>query len=302
MIPGLKMPDSWKSITGGKTNSVVVAQKVDENVKQLTEADKKVEEARKKMELDYSKFRNDLQKAYDDLSKKDNENFAKIGEINYGIYFVTQEKKKTDINTTIAHLRSKEIMNRVDKLSEDQKEAIQKEVLDEKQKTIDELYVKYKANIDLAVQQKAALDAAEILIVQKEKEKQALRDANKQTIDKLEADRKAEIERISRETADKVLLAKEAQRAEMLGYIIKALVGVGILFLILGGLLRSISMGIVSISALALAYTAATVPMWVISSLVGVMILIIVWSAHSKNIKGAIKHKADILKSPPPDN
>jgi len=193
-------------------------------------------------------------------------------------------------------------MNRVDKLSEDQKEAIQKDVLDEKQKTIDELYIKYKANIDLAVQQKAALDAAEILIVQKEKEKQALRDANKQTIDKLEADRKAEIERISRETADKVLLAKEAQRTEMLGYIIKALVGVGILFLILGGLLRSISMGIVSISALALAYTAATVPMWVISSLVGIMILIIVWSAHSKNITCAVKHKAGILKAPPPEN
>ena len=40
MIPGLKMPDSWKSLTGSKTNSVVAAQKVDENVKQLTEADK----------------------------------------------------------------------------------------------------------------------------------------------------------------------------------------------------------------------------------------------------------------------
>jgi hypothetical protein len=61
-------------------------------------------------------------------------------------------------------------------------------------------------------------------------------------------------------------------------------------------------MGIVSISALALAYTAATVPMWVISSLVGVMILIIVWSAHSKNITCAVRHKAGILKAPPPES
>ena len=162
--------------------------------------------------------------------------------------------------------------------------------------------IRYKANIDLAVKQKAALDAAEALILIKEKEKDALRVANKQTIERLEADRKAEIERIAKDTADKVKLAREAQRQEMLGYIIKALVGVGILFLILGGLLRSISMGIVSISSLALAYTAATVPMWVISSIVGLMVLIIVWSAHSKNITGAVKHKAGILKAPPPES
>lgn len=302
MIPGLKMPDSWKSLTGSKTNSVVTAQKVDENVRQLTEADKKVEEARKKMELDYSKFRNDLQKAYDDKTKKDNENFNVISQLNYGVYEITQENKKIDINTTIAHLRSKEIMMRGDNLTESQKDKIKEELDIEKTKTIDELYIKYKANIDIAVKQKAALDAAEALILIKEKEKDALRVANKQTIEKLEGDRKAEIERIAKDTADKVKLAREAQRQEMLGYIIKALVGVGILFLVLGGLLRSLSMGIVSISALALAYTAATVPMWVISSIVGLMVLIIVWSAHSKNIKCAVRHKAGILKAPPPES
>jgi len=254
------------------------------------------------MELDYSKFRNDLQKAYDDKTKKDNENFNVISQLNYGVYQITQEKKKIDINTTIAHLRSKEIMMRGDNLTEEQKDKIKEELDIEKTKTIDELYIKYKANIDLAVKQKAALDAAEALILIKEREKDALRVANRQTIEKLEADRKAEIERISKDTADKVKLAREAQRQEMLGYIIKALAGVGILFLVLGGLLRSLSMGIVSISALALAYTAATLPMWVISSIVGVMILIIVWSAHSKNITCAVRHKAGILKAPPPEN
>lgn len=302
MIPGLKMPEQWKSLINGSTGSVVAAQKVNENVKQITDADKKVDEARKKLELDYAKFREDLQKVYEDRTKKDNENFNVISQLNYGVYEITQEKKKIDINTTIAHLRSKEIMMRGDKLTEEQKYKIKEELDVEKTKTIDELYIKYKANIDLAVKQKAALDAAEALILIKEKEKDALRVANKQTIERLEADRKAEIERIAKDTADKVKLAREAQRQEMLGYIIKALVGVGILFLILGGLLRSISMGIVSISSLALAYTAATVPMWVISSIVGLMVLIIVWSAHSKNITGAVKHKAGILKAPPPES
>ena len=68
LVPGLKMPESWKSLgsTGKAAAAVVVAQKESENVKQLSDADKKVEEARKKMELEYAKFREDLQKAYDD--------------------------------------------------------------------------------------------------------------------------------------------------------------------------------------------------------------------------------------------
>ena len=71
MFPNVKWPEQWKSLANGSTGSVVAAQKVNENVKQITDADKKVEEARKKMELDYAKFREDLQKVYDDKTKKD---------------------------------------------------------------------------------------------------------------------------------------------------------------------------------------------------------------------------------------
>lgn len=289
-LPGLKMPESWKNLGGGgNIGGVVKAEKENQSVKDLTDADKKLDDARKKMELEYAKLREEMQKAYDDLKKKDQDNFDKIAQLNYGVYYVTQEKKKTDINTTIAHLRSKEIMMRTDKVPEDLKEKIKDEVDEEKKKTIDELYVKYKASIDLAVSQKAALDAAEQLIRQKEMEKEALREANKKNIERLEAEKNAEFERIKKETADKVEMAKEAQRQEMLGYIIKALVGVGVLFLILGGLLKSISMGIVSVSAFALAYVAATVPMWVIMSVVGVMILVVVWSSYAKHVKTAVQ-------------
>ena len=296
LVPGLKMPESWKNFGGSNKAAaeVVVAQKESENVKQLSDADKKVEEARKKMELEYAKFREDLQKAYDDRTKKDNENFHIISLLNYGVYQITQEKKKIDINTTIAHLRSKEIMMRADALTEAEKEKIREELDQEKTKTIDELYIKYKANIDLAVKQKAALDAAEALIAQKEKEKDALRTANKQTIDRLEADKKAEIERITKETADKVAIAKEAQKAEMMGYMIKALVGVGILFLILFALLKSITFLGVSITSFGLAYVAIMVPMWVIGTVMGLMIIAVLWNSHSKNICSAVKHKAHL--------
>ena len=305
MFPNVKWPAQWKSLAGGNTStSVVAAQKESESVAKMSEADKKVEEARKKMELDYAKFREELQKAYDDKTKKDNENFNVISQLNYGVYEITQEKKKIDINTTIAHLRSKEIMMRADSLTEAQKEKIKDELDQEKTKTIDELYIKYKDNIDLAVKQKAALDAAEALILQKEKEKDALRQANKETIDRLEADKKIEMERIAKDTADKVALAKEAQRQEMLGYMVKAMVGVGILFLILGGLLKSVTFFGVSIAAFGLAYVAIMVPMWVIGSVVGLMIIVVLWSAHHKSIKASVQHKAQLgaqlLKESPP--
>ena len=70
----------------------------------------------------FRSLREEMQKAYDDLKKKDQNNFDKIAQLNYGIYYVTQEKKKVDINTTIAHLRSKEIMMRTDKVPEELKE------------------------------------------------------------------------------------------------------------------------------------------------------------------------------------
>jgi hypothetical protein len=284
------MPEQWKSLSGsGKAAAETVnAANQKEAISKATEADKKVEEARKKMELEYAKFREDLQKAYEDKTKKDNENFHIISLLNYGVYQITQEKKKIDINTTIAHLRSKEIMMRADVLTEAEKEKIREELDQEKTKTIDELYIKYKANIDLAIKQKAALDAAEALILQKEKEKDALRTANKQTIQKLEADKALELEAIRKAADDRVAIAREAQKAEMLGYIIKALVAVGVVFLILAGLLKSITMGIVSISAFALAYTAAMVPMWAIMTVVGVMFAVVIWTNYASHVKKAV--------------
>ena len=295
---GFKLnPDKVDTTTSAA--AVVKAENTVKQVDQMAEANKKVDDTRNQLELQYAKFRADLQKAYDDAKKKDDENFAKIGALDYGIYIVTQEKKKQDINTLVAHLRAKEIMSRTDKLSVEDKAKIAKEVDDEKTKTIDQLYEKYNASVELAISQKADLDKAEALIEQKEKEKQQIREEQRLTINKLEAEQKAQLEKIKKDTADQVEIAKANQKAEMLGYIIKALVGVGILFLILAVLLKSVTLGIGCLASLGLAYVAATIPMWVVGTVIGGLVLLMLINAHYKAIKDKITKPVVSVESVP---
>ena len=259
-------------------NAVVVvkAENTQKQVDQLAEANKRVEAARQEMEIKYNAARDQLQKSYDELKKKDDDNFAKIGELNFGIYMVTQEKKKQDMNTLVAHLRAKEIMNRTDKLTPEQKAVITAEINKEKALTIDQLYTKYNGAVELAIVQKQALDNAQTVIDQQEKEKAALREAEKVTINKLQVERNAEIDQIKKQAADQLELAKAAQKAELIGLMVKALIGVGILFLVLAILLKNITMGLGAIASLGLAYVAATVEMWVVGASLGGIIAIVI--------------------------
>lgn len=254
--------------------AMVASQAAQEAMEKADAAEQKAIEDKKKMEEEYAKLKAEMAKAYEDLKKKDQDNFDKIAELNYGVYHVTQEKKKTDINTTIAHLRSKEIMMRTDKLTDAEKAEIQKEVADEKQKTVDQLYIKYKATIDLAVNQKAALDEADALIQQKEKEKAQLKEANRLALEKVEAEKKAEIERVRAEAADQVRLLKEAQKQQIVQWTIYSMGGLGILFIILGVLLKSFNFIGSGVVFLGLAYAAASVPTWIIASVAGGAILV----------------------------
>lgn len=254
--------------------AVVAAQAAKEAMEKTAAVEQKAAEDKKKMEEEYAKLKADTQKAYEDLKKKDQDNFDHIGELNYGIYFVTQEKKKVDINTTIAHLRSKEVMMRTDRLNDAEKAEIQKEVADEKTKTIDQLYIKYKQTIDLAVNQKSQLDDAEALIIQKEKEKSQLKEANRLAIEKIEAEKKAEVDRVRAEAADQVRLLKEAQQQELMVWLVRLLGGIGILFVILGVLLKSFNMIFSGITFLGLAYMATTIPMWIIGAIAAGSILL----------------------------
>ena len=254
--------------------AVVAAQAAKEAMEKAAAAEQKAAEDKKKMEDEYAKLKAEMAKAYEDLKKKDQDNFDKIAELNYGVYHVTQEKKKTDINTTIAHLRSKEIMMRTDKLTDAEKAQIQKEVAEEKTKTVDQLYIQYKATIDLAVNQKAALDEADQLIQQKEKEKAQMKEANRVAMEKLEAEKKAEVERVRQEAADQVRLLKEAQQQELMVWLVRLLGGIGILFLIGGVLLKKLGMIVSGITFLGLAYMATSIPMWMIGAGAGAAILL----------------------------
>lgn len=274
MVPGLKMPDSWKNLTGGSSSASVAAAKKDsENVKQLSEADKKVEEARKKMEQEYETFRKELADAYKKREEIDNKNFNEISKINYGILYATENKKETDIDVAIAHFRAKENMFRLDPLPVTIQDQIKQEVENDRKRTYGDLLKKYDKLFEEAKAAAEAYNKATELIRQKEEEKAKIRAENKAAIDKLNADKNAEIERLKKEAADKVELAKEAQRQEYIGYMVKALVGVGIIFLIIAGLMKSINLGIISISSFALAYTIATAPVWVIGTVVGLTVL-----------------------------
>ena len=249
--------------------TVVKNEEAEKALARLAESESKAEREKLVMLEKYNQMRIEMQKAYDDLRAKDLENFDKIADLNYGIYFVTQEKKKVDINTTIAHLRSKEIMNRTDKLTDAEKETIQKEVVDEKNKTIDQLYIKYKQSIELAVQQKTLLDDAEALVAAKEKEKQALKESNRIEIEKLETRKKMEIEQLQREAADQVKLAKAAYEAQLLNYIVYSLGAIGILCFVIGLLMKSPTLITTGLGCIALAYSVATLPHWAIYTIIG---------------------------------
>jgi len=245
--------------------AAVASQAAKDAFEKAAQVEQKATEDKKKMEEEYAKTKAEMQKAYQDLKTKDQDNFDKIAELNYGVYHVTQKNKKTDINTTIAHLRSKEIMIRTDKLTDAEKTEIQKEIEDERQKTVDQLYIKYKATIDLAENQKSQLDNAEALIVTKEREKTALKEANRLQIEKLESDKKAEIEKLKQDASDQVRLLKEAQKEQLVQRLIYVLGGLGILFIVLGVLMRSISFVLSAVMFLGLAYIAASVPMWIVA-------------------------------------
>jgi hypothetical protein len=284
IVPNMPSFGNKKSTTvedvSSKDNvaAIVAGQTAKDAMDKASAVEQKAEEDKKKMQDEYAKMKAEMQKAYEDLKKKDQDNFDKIGELNYGIYFVTQEKKKVDINTTIAHLRSKEVMIRTDKLNDIEKAEIQKEVADEKSKTVDQLYIKYKQTIDLAVNQKAQLDDAEALIIQKEKEKAQIKEVNRLAIEKIESDRKIEVEKLKADAIDQVRIAQEMAKQERSALIMNMLTyslgGVGILFIILSVLLKKINLLVSGIIFIGLAVGATMVPTWIVATTAGILLLV----------------------------
>ena len=276
MLGGLKMPSLGGGKTGDSAGSVAAAQNTAAAVDRMAEISKRNEEARKAMEIEYAKFREQLAVAYANREKLDNDNFDRISEINYGIFKATEDVTKLDARVLIANLKSKENMARLMPIGEAKKKEIIAELEGDRKKVEAEIVKKYEGRIKEGEAAAAAYEEADKQVKLKEAEKAKLRDQQATILEKLRADQEAEREKLRKEAADAVAIAKEKQRLEMVGWIVKALLGVGIVILVIGFLMKSPTFIVSGITMLGLAYVAATIPFWVVATIMGIFVIVMV--------------------------
>ena len=294
------MPSLGGGKTGDSAGSVAAAQNTAAAVDRMAEISKRNEEARKAMEIEYAKFREQLAVAYANREKVDNDNFDRISEINYGIFKATEEVTKLDARVLIANLKSKENMARLMPIGEAKKKEIIAELEGDRKKVESEIMKKYEGRIKEGEAAAAAYEAADKLVKEKEAEKAKLRDQQATILEKLRADQEAEREKLRKEAADAVAVAKEKQRLEMVGWIVKALLGVGIVILVIGFLMKSPTFIVSGIAMLGLAYVAATIPFWVVAAVMGVFVIVMVMmDPKTGKISIPGKKKAESITTPP---
>ena len=294
------MPSLGGGKTGDSAGSVAAAQNTAAAVDRMAEISKRNEEARKAMEIEYAKFREQLAVAYANREKVDNDNFDRISEINYGIFKATEEVTKLDARVLIANLKSKENMARLMPIGEAKKKEIIAELEADRKKVESEIMKKYEGRIKEGEAAAAAYEAADKLVKEKEAEKAKLRDQQATILEKLRADQEAEREKLRKEAADAVAIAKEKQRLEMVGWIVKALLGVGIVILVIGFLMKSPTFIVSGIAMLGLAYVAATIPFWVVAAVMGVFVIVMVMmDPKTGKISIPGKKKAESITTPP---
>lgn len=300
MLGGLKMPSLGGGKTGDSAGSVAAAQNTAAAVDRMAEISKRNEEARKAMEIEYAKFREQLAAAYANRERLDNDNFDRISEINYGIFKATEDVTKLDARVLIANLKSKENMARLMPIGEAKKKEIIAELEGDRKKLEAEIVKKYEARVKEGEAAAAAYEEADKQVKLKEAEKGKLRDQQATILEKLRADQEAEREKLRKEAADAVAVAKEKQRLEMVGWIVKALLGVGIVILVIGFLMKSPTFIVSGITMLGLAYVAATIPFWVVATIMGIFVIVMVMmDPKTGKISLPGKKKAESITTPP---
>ena len=167
-------------------------------------------------------------------------------------------------------------MARLMPVSESKKKEIIADIELDRKKVEVEIVKRYEERIKAGEVTAAAYAKADALVKQKEIEKTKLRDQQAELITKMKAAQDAEREQLRKEAADAVAVAKEKQRLEMIGWIVKSLLGVGIAILLLGFLLKSPMFIVSGIACLGLAYVAATIPFWVVATIMGIFVLVMV--------------------------
>jgi len=300
MLGGFKLPSLNSNKTGDSAGTVAAATATSAAVDRMAEINKRNEETRAAMELEYAKFREQLAAAYSKREKLDNDNFDRISEINYGIFKATEELTGVDTRVLIANLKSKENMARLMPVTEAMKKTIIAEIEADRKKVQVDIVKKYEARVKEGEAAAAAYEAADKLVKEKEAEKAKLRDQQAELLAKLKASQDAEREKLQKEAADAVAVAKEKQRLEMVGWIVKALLGVGIVILVIGFLMKSPTFIVSGIAMLGLAYVAATIPFWVVASIMGVFVIVMVMmDPKTGKISMPGKKKEEPVTAPP---
>ena len=262
---------------GGDTSGTVAGATATAGaVDRMTEIARRESEARRALEAQYEKFRQELAAAYAVREKVDNENFDRISEINYGIISATEEVVGLDKRVLIANLKAKENAEMLMPVPEPKKKAIDTEILEDIKKELAELTKKYEQKTKEAQAAAKRYEEADIAVKKKESEKAKLRNDQASALKKIQDEQAAERDRLLKEAKDAVEIAKEKQRLEMVGWIVKALLGVGILLLLVGFLMKSPTFIVSGIAMLGLSYVAATIPFWVVATVMGIGVLAMV--------------------------
>ena len=297
---GFKLPSLNSNKTGDSAGTVAAATATSAAVDRMAEINRRNEETRAAMELEYAKFREQLAAAYNNREELDNDNFDRISEINYGIFKATEELVTVDTRVLIANLKSKENMARLMPITEAMKKTIIAEIEADRKKLEADITKKYEARVKEGEAAAAAFEAADKLVKEKEAEKAKLRDQQSELLAKLKASQDAERAKLQKEAADAVAVAKEKQRLEMVGWIVKALLGVGIVILVIGFLMKSPTFIVSGIAMLGLAYVAATIPFWVVASIMGVFVIVMVMmDPKTGKISMLGKKKEEPVTAPP---
>jgi hypothetical protein len=85
----------------------------------------------------------------------------------------------------------------------------------------------------------------------------------------------------------------------MVGWIVKALLGVGIVILVIGFLMKSPTFIVSGITMLGLAYVAATIPFWVVATIMGIFVIVMVMmDPKTGKISLPGKKKAESITTP----
>lgn len=307
MLSGLgskigSLGDRLNKKPGDTSGTVAGAQATAGAIDRMSEIARREAEARRALEAQYEKFRQELAAAYANREKVDNENFDRISEVNYGIIAATEEVVGLDKRVLVANLKAKENAEMLMPVPEDKKKAIVAEIDADVKKELAEITKKYEQKTKEAQAAAKRYEEADALVKKKEAEKVKLRMDQATALKKIQEEQATERERMLKEAKDAVEIAKEKQRQEMVSMIVKALLGVSIILLLVGFLMKSPTFIISGVAMLGLAYVAATIPFWVVATVMGLFIVVmIVVNPKTGKIDLLAKKKApEVPPAPPP--